>query len=218
MALPIGKIAAGVLVIAASFGGAFWVMHAMSPGGDRRPPLADVPPLKPLARTSMIVTPAAVSLVAIRDVIEQSAPKNITGERSDLISQFLKDGKIGWDINRGPLTVTGRADLIAVSAPLSGTLRATGQFSDRGGDLSGLIGSFLSQNFNRGPDARGNQPIDQRGNLRGTVTMTARPAILPAWRIDPNLSAQVSLADASTSIMGFGSTSRKTSSRWSTRR
>ena len=33
--------------------------------------------------------------------------------------------------------------------------------------------------------------------------MTARPTILPAWRIDPNLSAQVSLSDVSTSIMGF---------------
>ena len=33
MALSIGKIAAGVLVLAVSFGGAFWVMHCMSPGG-----------------------------------------------------------------------------------------------------------------------------------------------------------------------------------------
>ena len=74
----------------------------------------------------MIVTPTAMSLAAIRDVIEQAAPKNITGERSDVISQFLQDGKIGWDINRGPLTVTGRTDSIAVSAPLNGTLRATG--------------------------------------------------------------------------------------------
>ena len=203
MALPIGKITAGVLIVAVSFGAAFWMMHMTSPGGDRRPALAEVPPLKPLSRTSMIVTPTAVSLAAIRAVIEQAAPKNITGERSDLISQFLKDGKIGWDINRGPLVVTGRADSIAVSAPLTGTLRATGQFSGQGGDISGLISSFLSQNSGRGPDARGNQPVDQRGNLRGNVTMTARPAILPAWRIDPNLSAQVSLSDASTTIMGF---------------
>jgi hypothetical protein len=207
MALSIGKIAAGVVVIAVSFGGAFWAMHAWSPDGDRRPALAEVPPLKPLSRTSMIVTPTAVSLTAIRDVIEQAAPKNMTGERSDVISQFLQNGKIGWDINRGTLTVTGRSDSIAVSAPLNGTLRATGQFSDKGGDLSGLIGNLLSQNFNRGPDARGDRSgdrsIDQRGNLRGNVTMTSRPAILPAWRIEPNLTAQVSLADASTTIMGF---------------
>ncbi len=206
MALSIGKITAGVVVIAASFGGAFWAMHVWSPDSDRRPALAEVPPLKPLSRTSMIVTPTAVSLTAIRDVIEQAAPKNIAGERSDVISQFLKDGKIGWDINRGPLTVTGRADSIAVSAPLNGTLRATGQFSDKGGDLSGLIGNLL-QNFGRGPDGRSERPsdrsIDQRGNLRGNVTMTSRPTILPAWRIEPNLSAQVSLADASTTIMGF---------------
>jgi hypothetical protein len=203
MALSIGKIAAGVLVLAVSFASAVWVLDVLSPTGDRRPVLTDVPPLKPLSRESVIVTPATVSLAAVRDLIEQAAPRNMTGERGDLISQFLKDGKIAWDINRGPLTVTGRADAIAVSAPLTGTLRATGQFSSRGGDISGLIGSFLSQNSGRGPDARGNQPVDQRGTLRGTITMTARPSILPAWRIDPNLSAQVSLADASTSIMGF---------------
>jgi hypothetical protein len=119
-----------------------------------------------------------------------------------MIAQFLQDGKIGWDVNRGPLTVTGQANSISASAPLNGTLRATGQFSSRDGDLSGLISGFLGQNAGR-RDARGNQPIDQRGTVRGTVTMTARPAILPAWRINPNLSARVSLTDASTSIMGF---------------
>ena len=40
MALPIGKIAAGMLVIVVAFGGAFWVMHAMSPGAQTGgPPL-----------------------------------------------------------------------------------------------------------------------------------------------------------------------------------
>ncbi len=33
--------------------------------------------------------------------------------------------------------------------------------------------------------------------------MTSRPEIVPSWRIEPNLTAQVSLSDAGLSIMGF---------------
>ncbi len=205
MALPVGKIAAGALVIAVSFGGAFWLMNALSTGGgDRKPALAEVPPLKPLSRTSLIVTPAAIALTAIREAMEQAAPKNLTGKRSDMISQFLSNGEISWDITRGPLAVTGRPDALAVSTPLNGTLRATGQFSNKDGDLSGMIGNLLSQNFGKkNAEGLNDRTLDQRANLRGSVTMTARPTILPAWRIEPNLTAQVSLADASTSIMGF---------------
>ena len=205
MALPLGKIAAGTLVFVVAGAGAFVWMNGLPTGGgaDRRPALAEVPPLKPLSRTSLIVTPAAISLTAIRDAMEQAAPKNITGKRADpMMAQFLSNGEISWNIDRGPLTVTGRTGTLSVSAPLNGTLRATGEFSNKGGDLSGLIGSFLNQN-RRGQDGGNDRSLDQRGNIRGTVTMTARPAILPAWRIDPNLSAQVSLSDVSTSIMGF---------------
>src|SRR4029079_8929750 len=34
------------------------------------------------------------------------------------------------------------------------------------------------------------------------VTVTSRPSLLPAWRIEPNLAGQVSLSDASLSILG----------------
>jgi hypothetical protein len=206
MALPFGKIAAGTLALGVAFAGAFVLMNGLPMGGgaDRRPVLAEVAPLKPLSRTSLIVTPAAIALTAIRDAMEQAAPKTITGKRADaMMAQFLSNGEISWNINRGPLTVTGRTDALAVSAPLNGTLRATGEFSNQAGDLSGLIGSFLNQNSRRGQDGANDRSLDQRGNIRGTVTMTARPAILSAWRIDPNLSAQVSLSDVSTSIMGF---------------
>ncbi len=73
-----------------------------------------------------------------------------------MLAQFLSNGEIGWNINRGPLTVTGRTDALSVSAPLNGTLRATGQFSNQAGDLSGMIGSFLSQNSRQRLRARGN--------------------------------------------------------------
>ena len=88
--------------------------------------------------------------------MEQAAPKNLTGKRADPTPQLLSGAEIGWDITRGPLTVTGRPDALSVSTPLNGTLRATGQFSNQGGDLSGLIGNLLNQNSGRGP-MRGQQ-------------------------------------------------------------
>ncbi len=204
MALPVGKIAAGALVIVVSFAGAFLVMKLMSPGGStRRPALVEVPTLRPLARSSVIVTPTTIALTAIRDVMEQAAPKNLTGKRADPAPQLLTGAEIGWDITRGPLTVSGGSDALTVSTPLNGTLRATGEFSDRAGDLSGLIGNLLNQNFGQN-DRRGrDNKLDQRANIRGSITMTSRPQILPSWRIEPNLTAEVSLADASMSLMGF---------------
>jgi hypothetical protein len=204
MALPIGKIAAGALVVVVSFAGAYFVMNTLTPGGgERRPALAEVPPLKPLSRSSVIVTPAAIALTAIRDAMEQAAPKNLTGKRTDPISQLLQNAEIGWNINRGPLTVTGRPDALAVSTPLNGTFRATGQLSDKAGNLTGMIGNLLNQNFGQNAQSMTEKTLDQRADIRGNVTMTSRPAILPAWRIEPNLTAQVSLADASLNIMGF---------------
>jgi hypothetical protein len=205
MALSVGKIAAGTLVILGSFAGAFLVMNLLSPGGsDRQPVLVEVPPLQPLSRSSVIVTPTAIALTAIRDVMEQAAPKNLTGKRADPAPQLLTGAEIGWDITRGPLTVVGRPDGLAVSAPLDGTLRATGQFSGRAGDLSGLIGNLLNQNFGQN-SRRGSREnsLDQSANIRGSITMTSRPEIVPSWRIEPNLTAEVSLSDASLSLMGF---------------
>ncbi|MET0531701.1 MAG: DUF4403 family protein [Microvirga sp.] len=204
MARPLGKIAAGATMVVVSFAGAYFVMSMLPPGGaERHPALAEVPPLKPLSRSSVIVTPAAIALTAIRDAMEQAAPKNLTGKRTDPISQLLQNAEIGWNINRGPLTVTGRPDALAVSTPLNGTFRATGQLSDKAGNLTGMIGNLLNQNFGQNAQSMTEKTLDQRADIRGNVTMTSRPAILPAWRIEPNLTAQVSLADASLNIMGF---------------
>ncbi len=81
-------------------------MNLLSSGGEvRRPVLVEVPPLQPLSRSSVIVTPTAIALTAIRDAMEQAAPKNLTGKRADPTPQLLSDAEIGWDITRGPLTV-----------------------------------------------------------------------------------------------------------------
>lgn len=44
---------------------------------------------------------------------------------------------------------------------------------------------------------------EQRAEISGNVELTARPSLLPGWRIQPNLVAQVTIADASATVMGM---------------
>jgi hypothetical protein len=45
--------------------------------------------------------------------------------------------------------------------------------------------------------------LDQKAEIKGQVTVVARPALTANWRLEPNLSAQVSLSDSAVSIAGL---------------
>jgi Domain of unknown function (DUF4403) len=197
------KIAIGGLVAVGSFAGAVWAMNAFLPGaGERRPVLVAVPPLAAVARTSTIVTPVAIALTAIRDSLEKTAPRDLAGKRDNPLSQVLSNAELGWTVARGPLAVTGKPEAFAVATALTGTFRATGQLSSQASNLTGAIGNLLGGSLGQSVQNLGEKPFDQRADIRGNVTVTARPALLPAWRIEPNLAAQVAIADASMSVLG----------------
>ena len=200
---PWGKIAIGGVVAVASFAAAIWAMNWLMPGaGERRPVLAEVAPLKPIARTSTIVTPAAIALTAIRDALERQAPRDLTGKRDNPVSQLLSNAEFGWTITRGPLGVTGKPEALAVATALTGTFRATGQLSGQAGNLTGAIGNLLGGGLGQRVQNLTEKSLDQRADIKGNVTVTSKPALLPAWRVEPNLAAQVTIADASMAIMG----------------
>jgi hypothetical protein len=200
---PWGKIAIGGVVAVASFAAAIWAMNWLVPGaGERRPVLAEVAPLKPIARTSTIVTPAAIALTAIRDALERQAPRDLTGKRDNPVSQLLSNAEFGWTITRGPLGVTGKPEALAVATALTGTFRATGQLSGQAGNLTGAIGNLLGGGLGQRVQNLTEKTLDQRADIKGNVTVTSKPALLPAWRVEPNLAAQVTIADASMAIMG----------------
>ena len=200
---PWGKIAIGGVVAVASFAAAIWAMNWLMPGaGERRPVLAEVAPLKPIARTSTIVTPAAIALTAIRDALERQAPRDLTGKRDNPVSQLLSNAEFGWTITRGPLGVTGKPEALAVATALTGTFRATGQLSGQAGNLTGAIGNLLGGGLGQRVQNLTEKTLDQRADIKGNVTVTSKPALLPAWRGEPNLAAQVTIADASMAIMG----------------
>ena len=100
-------------------------MRWLWPGaGDRRPKLVDVPPLSPVTRNSVIVTPMAISLDAIRDALEAAAPRDFSGKPSIPTPPFLANVDIGWSVARGPFVVAGRPDGLAISTTLNGSFRA----------------------------------------------------------------------------------------------
>jgi hypothetical protein len=201
--LPWTKIALGGLVVVVSFLGALWAMSLVgSSSSERRPVLTAVSPLPPLTRTSVIVTPVAITHGALRDAMERAAPRDLAGKRDNPLTQLLSNAEIGWTMARGPLAVAGRAEALTVSTALTGTFRATGQLAKEAGNITGALGGLLGGNLKQGVQGLTEKTIDQRVDMRGNITVTARPALLPAWRIEPNLAAQVAVADASIALLG----------------
>ena len=133
-----GKIVIGGLIAVVVLGGALWASSGLwSTPKNTRPALVDVPPLAPVARSSVIVTPATIALSAIRDAMETAAPRNLVGKRDNPLPQLLSNAEMNWTVTRGRLAVTGRPDGLAVSTNLTGTFQATGQIASDAGNLAG---------------------------------------------------------------------------------
>jgi Domain of unknown function (DUF4403) len=194
----------GILI--ASFAGATVAMQMLSPSAVMPLPpvaLAEVPPLPALSRTSTIITPTAIALDAIRDALDAVAPRDLSGKRDNPISQVLSNADIGWTVGRGPLTVTGRADGMAVATPLNGTLHVTGQLSNQVGNIGGALGNVINQNLGERLQNLAGKTVDAHADIRGNVTVLARPALSADWRLEPNLTAQVTVADSALTAAGI---------------
>lgn len=233
---PWGKIGIAALIAVIAIAGALWAMKWFAPGTlDRRPKIVETPPLAPVVRNSMIITPAVIPLTAIRDALEKAAPPELSGKQGlPSLPNMSSNAEIGWSLTRSPFEIAGRPEGLQLSSALRGSLNATGLMADQpagGGGFPAPPGGFgppggfrgppgfpgppggffgpppgSSAGGNRGQSGTQNQtdkPRDQRAEFSGNVTLNARPDILPGWRLSPNLAAQVSITDASLSIMGM---------------
>lgn len=193
----------GLVVIALSFVGATFALGLLAPPAGHAPQLAETPPLQAVARESTIIAPTVIPLTVIRDAMEARAPRDFAGRRENPISKVLSDAEIGWTAVRGPLAVAGRPEGLAVSATINGTLRATGKLSTQAaGGLGNALGNILGDDVGRSIQNLAGRAFDQRADVRGNIVVTARPTLTPAWRLDPNLAAQVAIADGGLSIAG----------------
>ncbi len=195
---------AGLAVVVA-FGAALLAMTLFSPSApERKPVLAESPPLKPATRTSVIIAPTAIALTAIRDALEAQAPRDLSGKRDNPLGQLLQNAELGWTMSRGPLAIAGRPEGLTVAAPLNGAFRLTGQVGpqvgNQVGNITGMLGGLLNEQLGAQLGNLAGRTLDQRADLRGNIVIAARPELTPNWRLEPNLQAQANIGDANLSI------------------
>lgn len=205
--IPIlAKVLTGALVLAVSFTLSLWTMDYFWPrearDPDRLPSLADMPPLPPVTRSSVIIAPVAVALPAIRDALERAAPRDLAGKPDNPLGKVLSKAEIGFTVARSPLAVRGDANGMHLATSLNGALRVTGQIGSQAANLGGTITSLLSDNLGKKVEGIAGKALDQRADFRGNVAVTSRPSIATNWRLEPNLTAQVAIGESAVSLSG----------------
>src|ERR1043166_3238476 len=133
---PRGLIIVGALVVVVAIAGALSIARWFaSSAPDRRPNLVEAPPLAPVTRSSVIVTPAAIALSAIQEALERAAPRDSSGKPEIPAGLNPFNTEIEWSLDRGPFVVSGRPDAIELSTALRGSFRASGQMPTPPGGL-----------------------------------------------------------------------------------
>ena len=105
------------------------------------------PPLQAVTRSSYVIVPIAVSLAAIERSMDAATPRELTGKNDNPVSSLLSKADIGITIARGAMTVSGQPNELAISVPLNGTLRLTGQIATQAGNLTSSITGLLDKSI-----------------------------------------------------------------------
>ncbi len=195
---------------------------AQLPTGKEAPRAPTRRPKTPPPRQSVIIAPVAIPISAIRQAMEQAVPQNLSGKPDTQLNRLLAKAEIAYALDRAPLTLIGRADGLTINTSLNGSFRATGQLasqinnvgsavagllSDRDKEkINGVLSGLLKEkdkdkvvNLGKDTSARG---LDQRADIKGSVNLVARPTITTGWRLEPNLTAQINIAQANIQIAG----------------
>ncbi len=195
-----------VVIVGVAFAATQWALDRYLPGdsGARKAVanLPALPPMKAVNRPSNVIAPVAISIAAIGRSLEAATPRDFSGNSNNPVSSLLSQAKVGMTVTRGPIAATGRPDGLTVTTPINGTLQVDGQIASQIGNitnaLSGLLGGSLGNEVKNLTQA-----LNQKAELRGNVVVRARPAFTSNWRLEPNLAAQVSLADSALSLGGI---------------
>lgn len=200
----------GLLVLAICFKGTLWALDYFFPPAsdakravDKLPKLPDLPQL---ARASQVIAPVAISLSAIAQNLDSTTPRELAGKSDNPVSGLLSKADIGITISRGTMTVSGKPNELTIVTPLSGHIKITGQLAgqvgSQVGNIAGSIGGLLGGSIGKDVEKLATRVLDQTVTLRGQATVHARPAIAANWRLEPNLSGDLSLGDSGTNIAG----------------
>ena len=197
----------GALVVGGSFYATLWALDRFLPAGNTASPalakLAPLPDLPPVTRASYVIAPVAVALSAIRANLDAAAPRELVGKDANPVSSLLSKADIGMTVTRGTLAVTGKPNDLAIAAPINSSMRVTGQIAGVAGNITGSITGLLDSSLGKSIGGLTNRVLDQRADVRGEVTVHARPAITADWRLQPNLTAQLALSDSALQLAGI---------------
>ena len=196
-------LAIAVLVLIGSFFISLQAMDWMWPPRATKPVLVKLPPLPPAARQSEFIAPVTIPLGVIASALERATPREFAGKADNPASQILTNADIDWHITRGIITANGAQNALTISTPLNGKLTVTGSLSTAAGSplnnaLGNLFGAKTAQQL-------GNisiKSLNANAAINGTATATSRPRLTPDWHFDPQLTAQVTLANNSLSVAG----------------
>jgi hypothetical protein len=195
-----------VLLLALTFSATLWALDRFFPADTTPPALAHLkppPPLPPTAQSSYVIAPVAVALTAIHRSLDAAAPHELAGKSDNPVSGLLSKADIGITVTRGGLDISGKPNELSVVTPINGTLRVTGQIANKAGELTGSIAGLLNSDIGKSVGNLTGKVLDERADFRGQVTIHAKPAILANWRLDPNLSAQLALANTEATLAGI---------------
>jgi hypothetical protein len=204
LAVSLKTILLGIAVVAVSFFVSLKTLDWLAPhGAGPAPVLVALPPLPPAPRISSIIVPVSIALSAIRDAADRGAPRNFAGKADNPASQILQNADIGWTASRGPITATGAQDVLSLATPLTGKLNVTGSLSSKAtGAVGDALGGLLGGNVGKQIGSVNIKSLNASAELKGNVTITSRPKLAAAWRIEPNLAGQVDLGDSSLVVAG----------------
>jgi Domain of unknown function (DUF4403) len=194
----------GIAVVAVSFFVSLKAIDWLSPRGTAGAPvLVQLPPLPPAPPSSSIMAQVVVTLAAIRDAADRGTPRTFAGKADNPAAQILQNADIGWTASRGPISATGVQDALSLATPLTGTLNVTGSLSAKAtGAVGDALGSLLGGNVAKQIGSVNIKSLNANAEIKGNVTITARPKLAAGWRIEPNLTAQVTLGDTNLSVAG----------------
>src|SRR5882724_2974767 len=157
----------------------------------------------PARPRTIAIAAVVVALSAIRDTADRSAPRNFVGKADNPVSQVLQNADIGWTAQRGPIEATGAQDVLSLSTPLTGKLNVTGSLSSKAtGAVGDAIAGLLGNNAAKLIGSVNIKALNASAEIKGNVIITARPKLAAAWRLEPNLGAQVNLGDTNLSVAG----------------
>jgi Domain of unknown function (DUF4403) len=203
-AMRLKTILLAITVVVVSFFVSLKTMDWLSPRGTiGAPVLVELPPLPPAPRISSIIAPVSIALSAIREAADRGAPRTFSGKADNPVSQILQNADIGWTASRGAITATGAQDVLSLATPLTGTLNVTGSLSANAqGAVGNALGGLLGGNVAKQIGSVNIKSLNASAEIKGNVTITARPKLAAAWHVEPNLAAQVTLNDSSLVVAG----------------